>query len=68
MLFNGEQKEIFANVLMHQTGPDFWNPVCRDCLRDVVRQEIESIEYCYYVETDPTRLPIERKVLRSLRD
>ena len=29
---------------MHQCGPDYYIPICMDCLAHVVNQEIENIE------------------------
>jgi hypothetical protein len=62
----GKKVEAFATILMHQTGPDYWNRICKDCLKAAVEFEIEAIEGQYYDEAKPERIPLERKVIASL--
>ena len=61
-----DERTAFATVLMHQCGPDYWNTVCKECLKAVVEHEIEAIEGQYYEGAKPERVPIEQKVLIAL--
>lgn len=61
-----EERPVFATILMHQTGPDYWNRICKECLKSAVEFEIEAIEGQYYCEAKPERIPLERKVLERL--
>ena len=63
-----ERIPSFATVIIDSGGPVDWKPICKQCLIGVIKLEIESIEGRYYEGADPTRLPIERKVLRALEN
>jgi hypothetical protein len=71
-----EFKPAFATIIMHCCGPDYYYPICKDCLILTINQQIEDIRENVYegIElndrnhpyTGGNREPLELQLLRDI--